>query len=303
MHFGAVGKGVAASPARPPRTGFLATRLPPTPPTHTPPSLSHVRQFTYNVVGFLATKRVTYKEALAAAFVEGWIFIAISLTGVRARLVELIPKNIMYATAAGACGGLCCAAVCGVRGHGGVRGQAHGALAPTHPAGVGPVIRANPAQRIVNNLRPSARAPFLTLAHTPRTPPSTPSPTAPGIGVFLAFIGLQQSEGIAFVTFDPATLVTIGGCPPEDRGFMYTVKPEDLTYDVSGVTWPMMLYDLAHGIHAVTWQGAGVPGQGQGLRAQARGPHVRREWCDHRGSWVTLVSVVWPKSVTRVTGT
>jgi xanthine/uracil/vitamin C permease (AzgA family) len=48
-------------------------------------------------------------------------------------------------------------------------------------------------------------------------------PTA-GIGTFLAFIGLQQSEGIGFITFDPATLVTLGGCPPDQRSHMYSIS-------------------------------------------------------------------------------
>jgi AGZA family xanthine/uracil permease-like MFS transporter len=34
--------------------------------------------------------------------------------------------------------------------------------------------------------------------------------TAGGIGLFLAFIGLQKSEGIGLVTYDAATLVTLG---------------------------------------------------------------------------------------------
>lgn len=39
-------------------------------------------------------------------FIEGWIFIIISLTGVRGRLVSLVPKSIMLATAgAAACAG------------------------------------------------------------------------------------------------------------------------------------------------------------------------------------------------------
>ena len=36
------------------------------------PSMGVNAFFTYNVVGYLATKMVTYEEALAAAFVEGW---------------------------------------------------------------------------------------------------------------------------------------------------------------------------------------------------------------------------------------
>ncbi len=50
--------------------------------------------YSYNVVGFLGTKKLSYEQALAAAFVEGWIFILLSVTGVRGRLVELIPKNM-----------------------------------------------------------------------------------------------------------------------------------------------------------------------------------------------------------------
>ncbi|XP_020218657.1 adenine/guanine permease AZG1 [Cajanus cajan] len=34
-----------------------------------------------------------------------------------------------------------------------------------------------------------------------------------GIGLFLAFIGLQTNEGIGLVGFSPSTLVTLGGCP------------------------------------------------------------------------------------------
>ena len=87
---------------------------------------------------------MSYQEALAAVFVESWIFIGISLIGLRGRLIELVPKHIMLATAV-------------------------------------------------------------------------------GIGMFLSFIGFQQAEGIGLITFDPATLVTLGGCPPEGRAPMYTV--------------------------------------------------------------------------------
>ena len=34
--------------------------------------------------------------------------------------------------------------------------------------------------------------------------------TSAGIGLFLAFIGLQASEGLGVVTYDPSTLVTLG---------------------------------------------------------------------------------------------
>ncbi|KAJ9513803.1 hypothetical protein QJQ45_020878 [Haematococcus lacustris] len=116
------------------------------------PAMGVNAYFTYNVVGYLATGKVTYKQALAAVFVEGWIFIFISVTGARGHLVELIPKNIMYSTAA-------------------------------------------------------------------------------GIGTFLAFIGLQQAEGIGLVTYDGATLVSLGGCPPDQRYRMYAIYDGDFSYD------------------------------------------------------------------------
>ncbi|KAK7340036.1 hypothetical protein VNO77_20728 [Canavalia gladiata] len=34
-----------------------------------------------------------------------------------------------------------------------------------------------------------------------------------GIGLFLAFIGLQNNEGIGLIGYSPSTLVTLGGCP------------------------------------------------------------------------------------------
>ncbi|KAG5092435.1 hypothetical protein AAZX31_18G193600 [Glycine max] len=37
--------------------------------------------------------------------------------------------------------------------------------------------------------------------------------SAAGIGLFLAFIGLQSNEGIGLIGFSPSTLVTLGGCP------------------------------------------------------------------------------------------
>ncbi|KAK7394989.1 hypothetical protein VNO78_15530 [Psophocarpus tetragonolobus] len=37
--------------------------------------------------------------------------------------------------------------------------------------------------------------------------------SAAGIGLFLAFIGLQSNQGIGLVGFSPSTLVTLGGCP------------------------------------------------------------------------------------------
>ena len=105
------------------------------------PAMGVNAYFAYTVVGYMGTGRVGYEQALAAAFVKGWIFLLLSASGMRARMIELIPRNIMYATAA-------------------------------------------------------------------------------GIGCFLAFIGFQQAEGIGLITFDGATLVSLGGCPPSEQGHM-----------------------------------------------------------------------------------
>lgn len=95
---------------------------------------------------FVLSRRaqITYGQALAAAFVEGWIFFFISISGLRGRIVQAMPKAIMLATAG-------------------------------------------------------------------------------GIGIFLSFIGLQGAEGLGIVTYEPATLVTLGGCAPSERTHMYSI--------------------------------------------------------------------------------
>lgn len=116
--------------------------------------------FTYTVVGFAGSGLITYQQALAAAFIEGWIFFAISISGLRGKIVQALPKAIMLSTAG-------------------------------------------------------------------------------GIGLFLAFIGLQGSEGLGVVTYEPATLVTLGGCPPKYRVHMYTVADPDSTCSLVTTTDPV----------------------------------------------------------------
>ncbi|XP_022764844.1 adenine/guanine permease AZG1 [Durio zibethinus] len=38
-----------------------------------------------------------------------------------------------------------------------------------------------------------------------------------GIGLFLAFIGLQNNQGLGLIGYNPSTLVTLGGCPSSSR--------------------------------------------------------------------------------------
>jgi AGZA family xanthine/uracil permease-like MFS transporter len=57
--------------------------------------------FTYQVVGFHGTGPVPYRLALTAVFVEGFIFVFLSLIGMRQWLVKLIPASLKIATTAG----------------------------------------------------------------------------------------------------------------------------------------------------------------------------------------------------------
>ncbi|KAI1317249.1 hypothetical protein EDD11_008735, partial [Mortierella claussenii] len=57
--------------------------------------------FTYTVVGFHGSKRISYETALAAVFIEGILFILLSLFGIRQWLARLIPQSIKIATGAG----------------------------------------------------------------------------------------------------------------------------------------------------------------------------------------------------------
>ncbi|KAI4302650.1 hypothetical protein MLD38_038370 [Melastoma candidum] len=45
-----------------------------------------------------------------------------------------------------------------------------------------------------------------------------------GIGLFLAFIGLQNNQGIGLIGFSPSTLVTLGGCPSETKVALRPVR-------------------------------------------------------------------------------
>jgi adenine/guanine/hypoxanthine permease len=57
--------------------------------------------FAYQVVGFYGTGPVSYNLALTAVFVEGFIFIFLSLIGMRQWLVKLLPTSLKIASACG----------------------------------------------------------------------------------------------------------------------------------------------------------------------------------------------------------
>ncbi|KUI59006.1 hypothetical protein VP1G_06258 [Cytospora mali] len=57
--------------------------------------------FAYTVVGYHGTGTVPYQIAVTAIFVEGWIFFALALFGMRQWLARAIPRSIKLATSAG----------------------------------------------------------------------------------------------------------------------------------------------------------------------------------------------------------
>lgn len=57
--------------------------------------------FTYTVVGYHGTGPVPYRLALTAVFVEGFVFIALSLLGLRQWLARAIPASIKLAVSVG----------------------------------------------------------------------------------------------------------------------------------------------------------------------------------------------------------
>ncbi|KAG5190681.1 permease family-domain-containing protein [Tribonema minus] len=107
-------------------------------PIQLAPAMGMNAYFAFTVVGVNGGSTVSYETALTAVFIEGWIFLALSITGLRQIMAVCFPHCIKEAI-------------------------------------------------------------------------------TPGIGLFLTHIGLQTSEGIGLVVGDSATLVHLGGCPPDKR--------------------------------------------------------------------------------------
>ena len=57
--------------------------------------------FTYQVIGYHGSGSVEYSTALTAVFVEGFIFVFLSLIGLRQWLVKIIPASIKVASGVG----------------------------------------------------------------------------------------------------------------------------------------------------------------------------------------------------------
>ncbi|KAM6499733.1 purine transporter [Amanita muscaria] len=65
------------------------------------PGLGVNAYFTYSVVGFHGTGMISYRQALAAVFMEGWFFLFLSLLGLRQWLVRIMPQSLVLAVGAG----------------------------------------------------------------------------------------------------------------------------------------------------------------------------------------------------------
>jgi adenine/guanine/hypoxanthine permease len=69
--------------------------------TESSPGMGLNAYFAYQVVGFHGTGRISYGLALAAVFIEGFIFTFLSLLGMRQWLVRILPTSLKVASGCG----------------------------------------------------------------------------------------------------------------------------------------------------------------------------------------------------------
>lgn len=66
------------------------------------PGLGLNAYFAYSIVGFHGTGGIiSYREALAATFMEGWIFLILSILGLRQWLARIMPQSLVMAVGTG----------------------------------------------------------------------------------------------------------------------------------------------------------------------------------------------------------
>ncbi|KAI0112836.1 hypothetical protein F4814DRAFT_440334 [Daldinia grandis] len=70
-------------------------------PVSLAPGMGLNAYFSYTVVGYHGAGLVPYSVALTAIFVEGWVFFALALFGLRQWLARAIPRSIKLATSVG----------------------------------------------------------------------------------------------------------------------------------------------------------------------------------------------------------
>lgn len=77
-------------------TGMLANL-----PLALAPGLGIAAYVAYQVVGIYGAGELTYEETMATIFIESWIFILLSITGVRGGLIKYMPKTVALASSVG----------------------------------------------------------------------------------------------------------------------------------------------------------------------------------------------------------
>lgn len=70
-------------------------------PVSLAPGIGLVSYFTFRVVGVRGTGAVPYDIALTATFTEGWVFLGLTLLGLRQWLARALPQSIKLATGVG----------------------------------------------------------------------------------------------------------------------------------------------------------------------------------------------------------
>ncbi|KAF8966071.1 xanthine/uracil permease [Flammula alnicola] len=65
------------------------------------PGLGLNAYFAYSIVGFHGSGIASYQDALSAVFMEGWIFLILSILGLRQWLVRIMPQSLVLAVGAG----------------------------------------------------------------------------------------------------------------------------------------------------------------------------------------------------------
>lgn len=65
------------------------------------PGMGMNAYFTYTVVGFMGSGKLSYESALTCIFIEGIVFIILALTGIRLYIAKAIPQSIKFGTTVG----------------------------------------------------------------------------------------------------------------------------------------------------------------------------------------------------------
>lgn len=89
-------------------------------------------------------------------------------------------------------------------------------------------------------------------------PPPLRLATTVGIGLFLAFIGLQSDQGVGLLAFSPSTLTTLAACPPSSRSFLAPVSalPNGTLLLLPGASASSIYVCLGHRMQSATfWLG------------------------------------------------